>query len=494
MLNKTGRNDLCPCGSGQKFKKCCLSKQHSPVSSLVWQKMRRVEGELMPILLEHATKYYGREAIEEAWDEFSLWVDLPMDSDSPDFEMTFIPWLLYNWVPDNIEKEPIDHLPETTIAQHYVQNKSARVDTFQRRFIEAACSSPFSFYLVKDCIPGQNITLQDLLLNHEVTVLERTASKSLAPGTLIFCRIVTLDSDSIILGLGTTPIPGHFLDMIIEQRQLMAENNLPQSALTPGQVPTLPIELLHEYDIELRQLYFDVSVEVLNPQMPSMQNTDGDELALTKLFYTLNCTPREALEALASLAMEPLEDLLKHSFFNSEGTLISINFSWLKKGNSRNSGWNNTVMGEIHINQHSLTIDVNSKERADVIKRKISYRLGKRAAFSHEVIESLEKMISENQGVQSPDSDLATQQHNELMALPEVQEHLKKITQQHWKYWLDTALPALKGQTPRQASKTPVGRERLEALLLDFEERSGTDPILNPDINELRRQLKMFKF
>jgi hypothetical protein len=91
MLNKTGRNDLCPCGSGQKFKKCCLSKQHSPVSSLVWQKMRRVEGELMPILLEHATKYYGREAIEEAWDEFSLWVDLPMDSDSPDFEMTFIP-------------------------------------------------------------------------------------------------------------------------------------------------------------------------------------------------------------------------------------------------------------------------------------------------------------------------------------------------------------------------------------------------------------------
>jgi hypothetical protein len=55
------------------------------------------------------------------------------------------------------------------------------------------------------------------------------------------------------------------------------------------------------------------------------------------------------------------------------------------------------------------------------------------------------------------------------------------------------ALPALKGQTPRQASKTPLGRERLEVLLLDFEERSGTDPILNPDINELRRQLKMNK-
>lgn len=148
-------------------------------------------------------------------------------------------------------------------------------------------------------------------------------------------------------------------------------------------------------------------------------------------------------------------------------------------------------MGEIHINQNSLTIDVNSKERADAIKRKISYRLGKQAVFSHAVIESLEKMMAESHSKQSPDSDLAAQQHNELMALPEVQEHLRKITQQHWKDWLDTTLPALEGQTPRQASKTPLGREKLEALLLDFEERSGTDPILNPDISVLRRQLKM---
>ena len=27
--NKAGRNDLCPCGSGKKFKKCCALKQQS---------------------------------------------------------------------------------------------------------------------------------------------------------------------------------------------------------------------------------------------------------------------------------------------------------------------------------------------------------------------------------------------------------------------------------------------------------------------------------
>jgi hypothetical protein len=25
-MKKTGRNDICPCGSGKKFKKCCESK------------------------------------------------------------------------------------------------------------------------------------------------------------------------------------------------------------------------------------------------------------------------------------------------------------------------------------------------------------------------------------------------------------------------------------------------------------------------------------
>ncbi|MFM9942071.1 MAG: SEC-C metal-binding domain-containing protein [Hyphomicrobiaceae bacterium] len=25
QLGKTGRNDPCPCGSGQKYKKCCLN-------------------------------------------------------------------------------------------------------------------------------------------------------------------------------------------------------------------------------------------------------------------------------------------------------------------------------------------------------------------------------------------------------------------------------------------------------------------------------------
>ncbi len=35
MKNKIGRNDPCPCGSGKKFKKCCISKSEM-IKSNTW--------------------------------------------------------------------------------------------------------------------------------------------------------------------------------------------------------------------------------------------------------------------------------------------------------------------------------------------------------------------------------------------------------------------------------------------------------------------------
>lgn len=70
-----------------------------------------------------------------------------------------------------------------------------------------------------------------------------------------------------------------------------------------------------------------------------------------------------------------------------------------------------------------------------------------------------------------------------LMALPEVQAQLRELAAQYWTDWLDTELPALKGQTPRQASTTPVGRQRLEALLADFSGSRSGDPLMEPDVD-----------
>lgn len=65
-------------------------------------------------------------------------------------------------------------------------------------------------------------------------------------------------------------------------------------------------------------------------------------------------------------------------------------------------------------------------------------------------------------------SESARKQSEELQAIPEIQEQLQKMAEQHWKAWLDTPLPALKEQTPNEAAKTTLGRERVEALLYNL--------------------------
>jgi len=79
-MTKPGCNDPCPCGSGKKYKKCCLRLQHSTqIGNLTRQKMRRTEGELIPKLIEHAVRFYGPESVTEAWLEFNLGDEVPKD-------------------------------------------------------------------------------------------------------------------------------------------------------------------------------------------------------------------------------------------------------------------------------------------------------------------------------------------------------------------------------------------------------------------------------
>jgi len=477
-MKKSGRNDPCPCGSGKKYKKCCLAKEVTPVASLTWLKMRRTEGELIPTLLKHADKFYGLEAFAEAWDEFSLWEGVPMDpSSQPELDTAFLPWFAFNWVPDNAEIQESEHLPEMPVAMHYLETKGSRMDTFQQRFIKEICSQPYSFFMVTDVSPGESLTLRDLILEREVTVHERQASATLLKASIIFTRIITMDDASIMVGCAPTVIPPTYHNYFIDFRENMAKKN-----------PNYDQSVLWEYDLELRTMYYDIREALSNPALPQLHNTDGDLMQFTKLYYTLTCSPRQALDALVTLSLEEDADVfLQDGKFDVHGELVSIEFPWLKEGNQKHAGWDNTVIGHIAIDGNLLTIDVNSQERADVTKGEIESRLGNQASFRNAVIQSSEKMLEEIAN-RPPGVNLEEQRNEDLQA-PEVQETLKEMSEQHWQAWLDSSIPALKDQTPREAVKTVTGRERLEALLWQFEVQSESLQSFRPDIKALRQEL-----
>jgi len=71
-----------------------------------------------------------------------------------------------------------------------------------------------------------------------------------------------------------------------------------------------------------------------------------------------------------------------------------------------------------------------------------------------------------------------------------IQALLLEFITGHWDHWIDERIPALRGQTPREAAATPDGRERLEALLVDFAWRNETcPPHQRVDLRALRMKL-----
>ena len=95
-MDKVGRNDPCPCGSGKKFKKCCLATERPPASrieeertavgtAIAWLKTRHAEEVDEAVLLD----YLG-EPEEEELDAIH---DLP-EGHKRMLEINIAEWLL----------------------------------------------------------------------------------------------------------------------------------------------------------------------------------------------------------------------------------------------------------------------------------------------------------------------------------------------------------------------------------------------------------------
>ena len=121
-MTTVGGNDSCPCGSGRKFKHCCLRVQD--VEDGLRTRLRSAEGALVPALFSYAAQAFGREFFAEAWDEFFLWNDVPDDIESSkEFGTTFDPFFVFDFVPDAAEDPLPDGWPTEPLALHFLRHE-----------------------------------------------------------------------------------------------------------------------------------------------------------------------------------------------------------------------------------------------------------------------------------------------------------------------------------------------------------------------------------
>ena len=480
MPHEPGRNDPCPCGSGRKYKHCCL--RAIDASDFLWRQVRAAEGRLVPELLQGALKEFGAPFISAALEEFFLWEGVPEDYDQTDeFSSFFVPWFVYEFVDDPNDPERVANAPNESLAALYLRRHDDQLSSTERSFLTSGSISPLTFYAVQHVIPGREIALHDVMTGRDVVVRERSATETVRPGAVLFTRVVTVDDLSIMSGCAPLVIPPEWHLGLLDLRQ----------RLTTGKGRMLTVEAVRDLALELRDLYFDIEDEVWNPRLPELRNTDGDKLVLTTLTYRLHCTPAAAFDRLSPLARAAVDDvsqLLADAAMDAAGELQAVTLSWNKAGNRLHQDWDNTTLGAIEIDGSRLVIHVNSKRRATRIEREIARRLGADAVLERKAADPVERLVAERRN--QPRDPLADADHERLQQLPEVQEHMRQMGERHWEAWLDTRLPALGNRTPRQAAKTPDGRERLEALLAEFTwstERARN--AMSPDVPALRARL-----
>ena len=478
---KPGRNDSCPCGSGKKYKQCCLkTEQAQPEDEFLWRRIRRaIEGSPMQ-MLEFSTSHYGREALLEAWDNFMPWKDKAFAIDTPHMPI-FMPWFFYEWQPDpgntSVRREALDG---RTLGQAYLDKKGRQLDPLHARYIEQCCANPFSFYDVLSVRPGDGFTLRDIFTGEEIDVTEHAGSRQSQTGDILFGKVVNIDGVAMLEACAPAMFPPMEKSAVLKLRKKLERSKSPITA-----------QLLREHTYDMLDIYHDIVDRLLNPPMPQLQNTDGDTLLPHRLVYEIE-SPRAAFDALRPLCLTNLaEDLLAAAEFDATGELRNVEFSWQKRGNDKNKTWDNTILGHIKIDGRGMNIEVNSENRAQKIRALVAEMLPG-ARYKTTVIESLQAMLAraEEEG-ETAASRQRQQEQDELNSRPEVQAKIAEYMRQHYSTWPETKLPALNGKTPLQAVKTRDGREMVEALLLEFE-RSGkhtTPPLAPAIIAELRGKL-----
>ena len=460
---KISRNQPCPCGSGKKYKKCCLTKAEAPSQALYYRRLSEAHDRLVEHLLAYAARIFGEEAVHVAMDEFLLWPDPENEISEEMLDRAgslFWPWYLFNWEYDSIDAEVELAGPEgRTVAELYAEEHGGRLDVLERRLIESTNRKPYSFLEVLSVDKGKGMTLQDILKGTRIEVQERAGSEYVQPGDGLFGRAITVDGVGMLIGLSPTLIPPTFKPEIIQLRKRLRRG---QSAITD--------DTLYDWDTEIRELYFDID-HVLNT-MPQMLNTDGDPMEFHRLIYEIHSTD-EAFEKLCDLCvtMTP-EELSAGAQRDNAGRIVRVEFPWDRLGHKKMSGMPNTVLGRIVLDGQRLIAEINSAERAEALRREIDSRLGNVGRFQVDEIQDMDSLMNEHT---SGTNGKTVSEQEAFMQHPEVQEQVAEMMSRHWESWVDQKIPALGGISPRDAVKTADGREAVEALLKDAERKRGQD-------------------
>ena len=289
-----------------------------------------------------------------------------------------------------------------------------------------------SLYEVDAVRAGKGFTVRDVRTGDRHDVREHTASRQLRPGTLICARIVPAGDSTQCFG-GMEVIGLHQRDELIE---------LLDAAPDPDEL-----------------------VAFLSRRFapPQLQNTEGDPLAVCEA--TLRVPDPAALTV-------ALDETYERDDSDPQTP------QWIEHVTTHGMS---RIRATLRLTGDELRVDTNSEARLDRVLATLR-TLARSLTIIDEVRRPAHEINDSMGRAGHPPSNGGETSTNGLdPSDPELAVVLGQITRQYEQAWLDDSIPALAGQTPRQAAADPTRRPDLIRLLDSFppdEDRPGT---MNPD-------------
>ena len=183
-----GRNELCPCGSGKKYKKCCLNKDI--VVDRAGRKVSTAQkqySELYTKIYEYSRQDKFKEEYEKAKEMFYIIDDENINSK---FDRFFNTYFIQDHIMENKKVITVDF---------YEENRD-NVNINEVQILRNLFESYVSVYEIKEILDGK-ILLKDCLTNREVYTDDVKLLADFKVGSSMIARIVDVEDTSILIDI-----------------------------------------------------------------------------------------------------------------------------------------------------------------------------------------------------------------------------------------------------------------------------------------------------
>ncbi|MDD3777595.1 MAG: SEC-C domain-containing protein [Actinomycetota bacterium] len=500
-MAKIGRNEPCPCGSGKKYKNCCLKKSEA-VDILNYKydrylsarnnacaKVFKTGAEELGLGREGPTFYLLEFLLCEVdMEEVRNKEDLEFFVDNLSFIFTIFGYPIYDL--SGFEGEPDDFGFNTScIENNYLwrfclKNHPSDFNQEEIKFLQSLNQAIAGFFKVLGINAAANsqgypvIEIQDIFTKKTYKIMDKSLSEGVVKHDILSGIIAPFAEDIWVME-SCPPVVYQLqdkqilMDLIEDYSKVYRDEYGRLIGYTDDYG-----NLFKMFPVIIYLVALDYFIMKLSSPLPRMVNYDKEEIVFSETIYKFE-NKKLVKEKVAGLQGVVLSEDLKSRTV----------FSWLNE--------KDTVMGTIVIKRKKLYFTTNSLERLERWKglvKKIPIQFVKTDFTS---VDEMREKYSE--GAKSGEQG---EIKDENLAIPE--EDLKRIALEWWEnyynQWVDMKIPALGNITPRQAVKNKSGREKVEELIDEFENsylRADKDSrAVNNfqkyfDPNELRKRLSL---